>query len=199
LGYQLQILLTLTSHYWLSSLELMMMWLGNMPQNIREMVPLTLRHFQKTGIDITQKNRSPVYFILVSDDNGKIKKIISPNHPSSSSFSLETCFMTTITSSSRSYDIDDVPIFNIENVKGTRYAKKYDTSPRSDPSSMGESFFFPLYQARKYVLTSWYCNSFILSVIHSFCPTGYYFLLVSSVLRHYPRFVHSCATNTGTC
>jgi hypothetical protein len=31
------------------------------------------------------------------------------------------------------------------------------------PSSMGESFFFPLYQARKYVLTSWYCNSFILS------------------------------------
>jgi hypothetical protein len=26
-------------------------------------------------------------------------------------------------------------------------------------SSMGESFFFPLYQARKYVLTSWYCNS----------------------------------------
>jgi hypothetical protein len=24
---------------------------------------------------------------------------------------------------------------------------------------MGESFFFPLYQARKYVLTSWYCNT----------------------------------------
>jgi hypothetical protein len=31
-------------------------------------------------------------------------------------------------------------------------------NPRSDPSSMGESFFFPLYQARKYVLTSWYCS-----------------------------------------
>jgi hypothetical protein len=27
------------------------------------------------------------------------------------------------------------------------------------PSSMGESFFLVLYQARKYVLTSWYCNS----------------------------------------
>jgi len=35
------------------------------------------------------------------------------------------------------------------------------------PSSMGESFFFPLYQARKYVLTSWYCNSFCLSVVLS--------------------------------
>jgi hypothetical protein len=32
----------------------------------------------------------------------------------------------------------------------------YGANPRSDPSSMGESFFFPLYQARKYVLTSWY-------------------------------------------
>jgi len=33
-----------------------------------------------------------------------------------------------------------------------------DTPVRGQsPSSMGESFFFPLYQARKYVLTSWYC------------------------------------------
>jgi len=55
-------------------------------------------------------------------------------------------------------------------------SRNKNISPRSDPSSMGESFFFPLYQARKYVLTSWYCNSVCLS----FCPTGYYFLLVSS-------------------
>ena len=48
--------------------------------------------------------------------------------------------------------------------------------PRSVTEFYGGIVFFPLYQARKYVLTSWYCNS----EIHSFCPTGYYFLLVSS-------------------
>ena len=44
---------------------------------------------------------------------------------------------------------------------------------------MGGSFFFPLYQARKYVLTSWYCNSFVLS-------HGVLFFI--SVLGHYPRW-----------
>ena len=34
--------------------------------------------------------------------------------------------------------------------------------PRSDTEFYGGSVFFPLYQARKYVLTSWYCNSFFL-------------------------------------
>jgi hypothetical protein len=50
------------------------------------------------------------------------------------------------------------------------------TNPRSDTKFYGGIVFFLLYQARKYVLMSWYCNSFIPSL----CPTGYYFLLVSS-------------------
>jgi hypothetical protein len=45
-------------------------------------------------------------------------------------------------------------------------------NPRSDPSSMGESFFFPLYQARKYVLTSWYCNSFCPRVVNPSAGKG---------------------------
>jgi len=57
-------------------------------------------------------------------------------------------------------------------------------------SSIGELFFFLLYQARKYVLTSWYCNSFI----HSFCPMGYYFLLVSLGITQ-DLLTHA----TGTC
>jgi len=56
------------------------------------------------------------------------------------------------------------------------------------PSSMGESFFLVLYQARKYVLTSWYCNSFILSFFHS-VPQGIIFI---NVPRHIPRTVHKC-------
>jgi len=50
--------------------------------------------------------------------------------------------------------------------------------PRSVTEFYGGIVFFPLYQARKYVLTSWYCNSFC----RSFCPMGYsntsYFLSV---------------------
>jgi hypothetical protein len=44
------------------------------------------------------------------------------------------------------------------------------------PSSMGGLFFFCLYQEHKYVLTSWYCHSEILS--HGL-------LFFSSVLSHY--------------
>jgi len=51
--------------------------------------------------------------------------------------------------------------------------------PRSVTEFYGGIVFFPLYQARKYVLTSWYCNSFI----HSFVLShGVLFLLVSSAI-----------------
>jgi hypothetical protein len=58
--------------------------------------------------------------------------------------------------------------------------------PRSDTEFYGGIVFFLLYQARKYVLTSWYCNSFILS-------HGVLFFI--SVLGHYPRFTHPCYRN----
>jgi len=60
-------------------------------------------------------------------------------------------------------------------------------NPRSVTKFYGGIVFFPLYQARKYVLTSWYCNSFCLSFILSH---GVLFFI--SVLRHYPSFAHPC-------
>jgi hypothetical protein len=62
--------------------------------------------------------------------------------------------------------------------------------PRSVTEFNGGIFFFPLYQARKYVLVSWYCTSFLCSFILSH---GVLFFI--SVLRHYPRFAHPCYRN----
>ncbi len=70
----------------------------------------------------SKKNGSPFY-IFVSDEDGKIKKITSPTHPRTSRFSLETCIITTI--SSPCDDDDDVPNINIiVNEKGARYTQK---------------------------------------------------------------------------
>jgi hypothetical protein len=61
------------------------------------------------------------------------------------------------------------------------------------PSSMGESFFFPCTRhVSMYLRRGIVINSFI----HSFCPTGYYFLLVSSGITRDLLLTH--ATSTGT-
>jgi len=61
------------------------------------------------------------------------------------------------------------------------------------PSSMGESFFSP---CTRHVSMYLRPGIVIHSVIHSFCPPGYYFLLVSSGIT---RDLLTHATNTGTC
>jgi len=47
-----------------------------------------------------------------------------------------------------------------------RERESAQSSPRSVTEFYGGIVFFPLYQARKYVLTSWYCNSFCPRVVN---------------------------------
>jgi hypothetical protein len=75
--------------------------------------------------------------------------------------------------------MDKLALFLYVGIRKTRYGY-----PRSVTEFYGGIVFFPLYQARKYVLTSWYCNSEILS-------HGVLFLLVSSAI--------DVATAVGWC
>jgi hypothetical protein len=65
------------------------------------------------------------------------------------------------------------------------------TCPRSVTEFYGGIVFFPLHQARKYVLTSWYCQSVILSV-----PRGIIFLVSLAIKAETCDGYYSTAVGT---